>query len=139
MTLSFSGKSKWKGRDGRKPARNTHKLISLDLKLGAEQIYLLVRNKNALIPGKRKFILTSRSKLDIWENIRYMGEYLGCEEMQSFIVEQLRGEGVDVYCGGPDVFSGRIESCADNVLTLEENEKRTYIAIDKIIAIWRAQ
>jgi hypothetical protein len=68
-----------------------------------------------------------------------MGEYLGCEEMQSFIVEQLRGEGVDVYCGGPDVFSGRIESCADNVLTLEENEKRTYIAIDKIIAIWRAQ
>jgi len=59
--------------------------------------------------------------------------------MQSFIVEHLRGEVVDVYCGGPDVFSGRIESCADNVLTLEQNEKYTYIAIDKIIAIWRTQ
>ncbi len=58
--------------------------------------------------------------------------------MQSFIVEHLRGEVVDVYCGGPDVFHGRVNSCADNVLTLEENEKHTYIAADKIIAIWRA-
>ncbi|HHV24549.1 MAG: hypothetical protein PHG79_07735 [Methanosarcina sp.] len=59
--------------------------------------------------------------------------------MQSFIIEKLRGEEVDVYCGGPDVFSGRIESCEDSVLTLEQNKKHTYIAIDKIIAIWRVQ
>jgi hypothetical protein len=68
-----------------------------------------------------------------------MGEYLRCKEMQSFIVEHLRGEVVDVYCGGPDVFSGRVESCADNVLTIEQNGKYTYVAIDKIIAIWRTQ
>jgi hypothetical protein len=59
--------------------------------------------------------------------------------MQSFIVEQLQGEVVDVYCGGPDVFSGKVESCAGNVLTLAQDGKYTYIAIDKIIALWRAQ
>lgn len=68
-----------------------------------------------------------------------MGEYLRCKEMQSFIMEHLRGEVVDVYCGGPDVFSGRVESCAENVLCLEQNGRYTYIAMDKIIAIWRAQ
>lgn len=58
--------------------------------------------------------------------------------MQPFIVEHLLGEVVDVYCGGPDVFNGRVEACADNVLTLEQNGKYTHIAIDKIIAIWLA-
>ena len=55
--------------------------------------------------------------------------------MQSFIVEHLRGEVIDVYCGGPDVFSGSVESCADNVLCLEQNGRYTYIAMDKIIAV----
>jgi len=58
--------------------------------------------------------------------------------MQSFIVEHHLGELVDVYCGGPDVFNGKVEACADNVLTLVKGEKYTHIAIDKIIAIWRA-
>ncbi|OED10942.1 hypothetical protein A9239_06840 [Methanosarcina sp. A14] len=62
---------------------------------------------------------------------------LRCKEVQSFIVEHLLGEVVDIYCGGPDVFNGKVEACADNVLTLEHNEKYTHIAIDKIIAIWR--
>jgi hypothetical protein len=53
-------------------------------------------------------------------------------------VEHHLGEVVDVYCGGPDVFNGKVEACADNVLTLEKNKKYTHIAIDKIIAIWRA-
>jgi hypothetical protein len=57
--------------------------------------------------------------------------------MQSFIVEHLLGEVVDVYCGGPDVFNGKVTACADNVLTLDQNGKHTHIAIDKIIAIWR--
>lgn len=56
--------------------------------------------------------------------------------MQPFIVEHLLGEVVDVYCGGPDVFNGRVKACADNVLTLEQNGRYTHIAIDKIIAIW---
>jgi hypothetical protein len=58
--------------------------------------------------------------------------------MQSFIVEHLLGEVVNVYCGGPDVFNGKVEACADNVLTLAQDGKFTHIAIDKIIAIWRA-
>ncbi|MDQ1254725.1 MAG: hypothetical protein QG646_3995 [Euryarchaeota archaeon] len=58
--------------------------------------------------------------------------------MQPFIVEHLLAENVDVYCGGPDIFRGRVKACADNVLTLEQDEKYTHIAIDKIIAIWRA-
>ncbi|WP_440956754.1 MM0924 family protein [Methanosarcina sp. Mfa9] len=56
--------------------------------------------------------------------------------MQSFIVEHYLNKVVDVYCGGPDVFRGNIEACADNVLTLEKDGKHTHIAIDKVIAIW---
>lgn len=56
--------------------------------------------------------------------------------MQPFIVKHLLGEVVDVYCGGPDVFNGRVKACADNVLTLEQDGRYTHIAIDKIIAIW---
>ncbi len=59
--------------------------------------------------------------------------------MQPFIVEHLLGENVDVYCGGPDIFKGKVKACADNVLTLEQGEKYTHIAIDKIIAIWRVE
>ena len=58
--------------------------------------------------------------------------------MQPFIVEHLLAENVDVYCGGPDIFRGRVKACADNVLTLEQDEKYTHIAIEKIIAIWKA-
>jgi hypothetical protein len=57
--------------------------------------------------------------------------------MQSFIVEHYLNKAVDVYCGGPDVFRGTVEACADNVLTLNNEEgKLTHIAIDKIIALW---
>jgi hypothetical protein len=59
--------------------------------------------------------------------------------MQPFIVEHLLGENVDVYCGGTDIFRGRVKACADNVLTLERDQRYTHIAIDKIIAIWRAE
>ncbi|AKB30045.1 hypothetical protein MSSAC_3719 [Methanosarcina siciliae C2J] len=60
------------------------------------------------------------------------------KEMQPFIVEHYLDEVIDVYCGGPDIFSGKVKACADNVLTLEKEGKYTHIAIDKIIAIWRA-
>lgn len=56
--------------------------------------------------------------------------------IQSFIVEHYFNKDVDVYCGGPDVFRGNVEACADGVLTLSSNDKLTHIAIDKIIAIW---
>lgn len=60
----------------------------------------------------------------------------GNEMYQSFIVEHYLNEAVDVYCGGPDVFKGTVEACADNVLTLNNEGKYTHIAIDKIIALW---
>ena len=64
-------------------------------------------------------------------------KHIEVQRMQSFIVEHHLGEVVDVYCGGPDVFNGKVEACADNVLTLENKGKYTHIAIDKIIALWR--
>ena len=58
--------------------------------------------------------------------------------MQSFIVEHHLGEVIDVYCGEPDIFNGKVEACADNVLTLGKDGRYTHIAINKIVAIWRA-
>ncbi len=56
--------------------------------------------------------------------------------MQAFIVEHLLKKDVDVYCGGPDTFSGNVTAIADNVLTLEKDKIYTHIAVSKIIAIW---
>ncbi|HWR25511.1 MAG TPA: MM0924 family protein [Methanosarcina sp.] len=56
--------------------------------------------------------------------------------MQSFIVEQYLNKYVDIYCGGTDVFKGAVQACVDNILTLNNEGKLTYIAIDKIIALW---
>lgn len=56
--------------------------------------------------------------------------------LQSFIVEHYLQKEIDVYCGGPDTFSGKVEACADGVLTLEKDGKYTHIAIRKIVAIW---
>jgi hypothetical protein len=55
--------------------------------------------------------------------------------MQSFIVEHYLNKAVDVYCGGPDVFRGTVEACADNVLTLNNDGKYTHVAIDKMKAL----
>ena len=46
--------------------------------------------------------------------------------MQPFIVEHQLGEVIDVYCGVPDIFSGKVEACADNVLTLGKDGKYTH-------------
>ncbi len=56
--------------------------------------------------------------------------------MQSFIVEHLYEKEIDVYCGGEDKFSGMVKAIADNVLTLENRGVYTFVAVDKIIAIW---
>ena len=58
--------------------------------------------------------------------------------MDKFISEHLINEEIEVYCGGPDVFKGKVIANADDVLTVEtEKGVLTHIAIDKIIAIWR--
>jgi hypothetical protein len=57
--------------------------------------------------------------------------------MENFITGHLLGQNVDVYCGGPDKFRGTVVGSADEVLTLEtEKSVYTYIAINKILAIW---
>lgn len=56
--------------------------------------------------------------------------------LQSFIVEHLYEKDVDVYCGGVDKFSGKVKAIADDVLTLENDGVYTFVAVDKIIALW---
>jgi hypothetical protein len=84
--------------------------------------------------------------------------------MESFIKNNLMNKKVDIYCGGPDYFRGKIVDCTDGVITLEWNIKEigyehiipqtvtkydvspseweikeegyTYIMVDKILAIW---
>ncbi|MBD3254963.1 MAG: hypothetical protein GF383_07705 [Candidatus Lokiarchaeota archaeon] len=58
-----------------------------------------------------------------------------------FISEHFINEVVDVYCGPPSNFSGKVLYCADDVLTLEneiDNQKvLSFISIPQIIAIWK--
>lgn len=56
--------------------------------------------------------------------------------MQSFIVEHFLEKEVDVYCGGPDTFDGKVEAVADDVLTLLKDDHYTHVSIHNIIAIW---
>jgi hypothetical protein len=71
----------------------------------------------------------------IWKAIMVWGD--GMSGLQSFIVEHLFEKEVDVYCGGPDVFSGYVTAVADNVLTLHKNGRHTHVNIKKIMAIWK--
>lgn len=56
--------------------------------------------------------------------------------IQSFIVERCLNKAIDVYCGGPEIFRGTVEACDDNILTLNNEGKLTYVVTDKIIALW---
>ncbi|MFX0070607.1 MAG: MM0924 family protein [Candidatus Hermodarchaeota archaeon] len=57
-----------------------------------------------------------------------------------FISEHFINEKVDVYCGSVNSFKGKVLYCADNVLTLESEDKTmTFISIPKIIALWKAK
>ena len=57
-----------------------------------------------------------------------------------FISEHYINQNVDVYCGPPSNFSGKVIGCADDVLTLEsEGKTLTHIFIPHIIAIWKSK
>ena len=58
--------------------------------------------------------------------------------MEHLIKTHLKLSEVDVYCGGTDKFHGKImPNSTDGVLILKDQEGiSTYIATDKIIAIW---
>lgn len=56
--------------------------------------------------------------------------------IQSFIVEHFVNKEIYVYCGGPDRFQGKVESCDDGVLTIKKDDRYTHIVTDKIVAMW---
>ncbi|WP_292390119.1 MM0924 family protein [Methanosarcina sp. UBA5] len=56
--------------------------------------------------------------------------------IQSFIVEHYLNKAIQVYCGGPEIFGGTLETYDDNILTLNNEGKLTHVVIDKIIALW---
>jgi hypothetical protein len=76
--------------------------------------------------------VSKKANSDIIGNRKQGRKYM----MQCFVVEHYLDKAIDVYCGGPDIFNGTVEACADNVLTLKNDGKFTHIAIDKIIAVW---
>ncbi len=60
-----------------------------------------------------------------------------CFNMDDFITTHLYGKEVDVYCGGPDWFKGKVVGASNNILTLESKKGvYTHITTDKIIALW---
>ncbi len=59
--------------------------------------------------------------------------------MGKFISEHYINKEVDVYCGPPSNFSGKVIACADDVLTLKKDDCLTHIFITHIIAIWKAK
>jgi hypothetical protein len=57
-----------------------------------------------------------------------------------FISEHYINEKVDIYCGPPSNFTGKVIGCADEVLTLESDDKTLiHVFIPHIIAIWKAK
>ncbi|TFG08966.1 MAG: hypothetical protein EU539_00820 [Promethearchaeota archaeon] len=57
-----------------------------------------------------------------------------------FLSEHFINEMIDVYCGAKDTFTGKVLYCADDVLTIESEDKTmTFISIPKIIAVWKAK
>jgi len=51
-------------------------------------------------------------------------------------VEHYLNKAIQVYCGGPEIFGGTLETYDDNILTLNNEGKLTHVVIDKIIALW---
>ncbi len=58
--------------------------------------------------------------------------------MDKFISEHLYRKKIEVYCGGKDVYRGTVLACADGVLTLQTENKLTFLNIKRIISIWES-
>lgn len=56
--------------------------------------------------------------------------------MDKFISEHFYRKEIEVYCGGSDIYSGKVIACADGVLSLQTEGKLTFINIAKIISLW---
>lgn len=58
------------------------------------------------------------------------------KKMDKFISEHMYKKEIEVYCGGSDIYRGKVIACADKVLTLQAEGKLTFINIKKIVSLW---
>ncbi len=56
--------------------------------------------------------------------------------MEQFLAQAQLDKEVELFCLGGSKYSGRIKAVALGVVTLEWEDKESYIACDKIIAVW---
>lgn len=55
--------------------------------------------------------------------------------MADFLTEAFKGKEVDVYCGGKDWFYGKVQECANGVLTLLASEGAVHVSTDRILSV----
>jgi Domain of unknown function (DUF6897) len=58
--------------------------------------------------------------------------------LDKFVSEHLYGKTIEVYFGGEkaDRLKGKVVGSADGVLVLENNGRRDYINVNKVLAAW---
>ncbi|HEX8680961.1 MAG TPA: MM0924 family protein [Ardenticatenaceae bacterium] len=59
--------------------------------------------------------------------------------MEQFLAESLLNQEAELYCLGGSQYGGLIKAVNQGVVTVEFEEKETYVACDKIIAVWRRE
>lgn len=59
--------------------------------------------------------------------------------LDKFISERLSNKVIEVYfgTGKADRLKGRVVECADGVLVLENDGRKDYVNMDKVLAAWR--
>jgi regulator of RNase E activity RraA len=58
--------------------------------------------------------------------------------MEDFL-RQMMGKRVEVSCGGETVVRGEIVDLKDGIVFLRDDDRASYIAVDKIAIIWEAK
>ena len=67
--------------------------------------------------------------------------YLEREEfcmLDKFMSEHLFGKSIEVYFGGDEKerMRGKLVGSADGVIVLENNDRREYVNVEKVVAAW---
>jgi len=58
--------------------------------------------------------------------------------LDKFMSEHLYGKNIEVYFGGDEKerLKGKLVGSADGVIVLEYKDRRDYINVEKIVAVW---